>query len=367
MKTRGKFSEPARRCGVQPCKHLVEDYRIVKTKIALAAFLLLGSSGTVSRAQQPPAAPPLPPQPGIAPSVFSIQLDGGNFLGVQTEDLTRENATRYQTSEPRGVGVSEIVSDSPAARAGVRVGDVILRFDGEDVTSVRKLVRLINEAAPGQSARLTISRAGAQQEITVTLGARRDFGRALEETLRRQGEELGRRGELQRGQADELRRSLERIRPNIENLPNIENFTMMFGASRRIGITTTSLTEQLGSYFGVPGRRGLLVTSVSENSPAARAGLRAGDVLTAVDSNQISSAGDLVRALGSRNEGDVRLTVVRDRNSREIRVTPERAEQQEGRMFNVLPFDRQNRMRVVPPAPPRPGNPPRVRQLRRVI
>lgn len=276
--------------------------------------------------------------------MISLQLDGGNFLGVRTEDITRQNASRYNLSEPRGVGITEIVADSPAARAGLRAGDVVLRFDDEPVTSARKFTRLIGEAAPEQSVRLTISRSGAEQQISATLGARPALGNAL-------GELYGRQAEIFRpGQTEEFRRRLERIGPEIES------FSMMFGASRRIGVTTTTLTDQLGDYLGVTGRRGLLITSVTENSPASRAGLRAGDVLTQIDGNGIGTVNDLVRGLGSREEGDVRLTVVRDRNAREIRVTPERRE--EGRMFNVAPLA---------PTAPRPPVAPRVRQLRRAI
>ena len=69
---------------------------------------------------------------------------------------------------------------------------------------------------------------------------------------------------------------------------------------------------------------GILVTSVNDNSPAAKAGLKAGDVITAVDGEKVSSPGDISRAIGKKQDGAVTLTVVRDRNTRSVVVTPEK-------------------------------------------
>src|SRR5438067_1929288 len=97
---------------------------------------------------------------------LSFFLDGGAFLGVGTEDISKENMGRYGMREVRGVGVTEVAKDSPAEKAGLRKDDVIVRFDGESVTSVRKLTRIINESSPDQNVRITISRGGAEQELS---------------------------------------------------------------------------------------------------------------------------------------------------------------------------------------------------------
>jgi serine protease Do len=88
-----------------------------------------------------------------------------------------------------------------------------------------------------------------------------------------------------------------------------------------MGIGTQTLTKQLADYFGVS--EGILVTSVNDNSPAAKAGLKAGDVITAVDGEKVASPGDISRAIGKKQDGPVTLTVVRDRNTRSVIVTPE--------------------------------------------
>ena len=102
------------------------------------------------------------------------------------------------------------------------------------------------------------------------------------------------------------------------------------GNRRRIGITTTELTKQLAEFFGIADGRGVLVTSVNENGPAAKAGVKAGDVITAVDGEKVESTGDISRVVNQKKEGDVTLTVVRNKSQQTLRVTPQRSESQMG-------------------------------------
>ena len=109
---------------------------------------------------------------GDDPGSFSLFIEGGSFLGVHTEDINKENMARYGMREVRGVGITQVVKDSPAEKAGLRKDDVIVRFEGDSVTSVRKLTRLVSEVAPDQTVRLAISRSGGEQEVSVTMGKR---------------------------------------------------------------------------------------------------------------------------------------------------------------------------------------------------
>jgi serine protease Do len=241
---------------------------------------------------------------------FSLFFDGGAYLGVSTEDVSKENMTRYGMRDVRGVGVTEVMKDSPAEKAGLRKDDVILRFDGESVTSVRKLTRLVSESSADQTVRLTISRGGAEQEVTATL-SKRDFNGLL-------------RGKIN----DEVWKGMEKDWPKIElgKLGNLGDGNFVFAlGNRRIGVSTQTLSKQLAEYFGVRDG-GVLVTSVTENSPAAKAGLKAGDVITAIDGEKVTSPGDLTRGLGKKETGDVSLTVMRDKNVRTVTVTPEKSE-----------------------------------------
>lgn len=271
----------------------------LKSSCLVISAILLISSGSAF-AQDTPAPPAVPDAPDTARE-FTFYLGGGSFLGIYPEEVTRENMGRFNLREARGVAVSKVIEGGPAEKAGLRKDDVVLRFNGEDVTSVRKLNRLISEVAPDHLARLTISRNGAEQELSITVGKRKEFN-----------------SQMSPG-------------PNTEKLLEEMNrtpgpYTFALGSSRRIGVSTNTLTKQLADYFGVAGDKGVLVTSVRENSPAAKAGLKAGDVITEVDNEKIGEVGDLSRAINRRSEGEITLTIVRDKSQRTIRVTPEKGE-----------------------------------------
>ncbi len=258
---------------------------MTRASLCFAVGLLLAATAAGVRAQTTVIAPPAQSPEARA---FSMTIFGGNFLGVTTEAVTKESLGRYHlTGEPRGVGVLSVAENSPAARAGVQKGDVLLRFDGEAVTSVQKLQRLISEAAPEHAARLTISRNGTEQELIATLAARRDDFPHIQsfslprgegfsfdsDEMKKRAEEWQQRGEEWKDRNEEWRKRAEELRQQLDKLPGGNSF-VFFSAGRRIGIMTTPLTAQLADYFGIAGRDGVLVTSVSENGPAAKAGVK---------------------------------------------------------------------------------------------
>lgn len=281
-----------------------------KHVLYLVVSLLLTTG--LALAQQPSPATPRTPLADEAVNVFSLVGDGGGFLGVHVEDISKDKVSQYGLREAHGVGVTEVVKDSPAEKAGLKKGDVILRFENEAVTSVRKLTRLVSEVAPDHTVALAVSRGGVEQALSVTIGTRQNY--SLESIP-----------ELQRLQ------KLEGLQ-GLMNGPNSwkwempesgsDRFVYAFGNSRRIGVSTTSLTKQLADFFGVTDGKGVLVTSVEADSPAATAGLKAGDVITAIDGEKIEGAGDLARGINKQKDGDVTLTIVRDKNQRTIKVTP---------------------------------------------
>jgi len=275
----------------------------------LLAAIILTTGIAVAQDVAPPTPPPTPEDFG---NTFSFFVDGGGFLGVYGEDISRENMGRYHLNEPRGVGITQIVADSPAAKAGLRKDDVILRLDGENVTSVRKLNRLVSEIAPDHNVRITISRNGSEQEISATMGKRKDLTTARD---------------LFKEQPKVWKWEGPRVTP--DKMPNFPNFNdnngdlaIVLGNGRRIGVSTMELSKQLADYFGIADGRGVLVTSVSEDGPAAKSGVKAGDVITAVDGEAVDSPGDVARIVNRKKDGDVTLTIIRNKSQQTIRVTP---------------------------------------------
>ena len=275
---------------------------------------------TVAPALAQDTTPPAPPEPPEDFNTFSFLIEGGGFLGVYGEDITNENMARYRLNQVRGVGITRVIADSPAAKAGLRKDDVILRLDGENVTSVRKLNRLVSEIAPDHSVKITISRNGTEQELTATIGKRsntssaRDYFSLQPRVWKWEGRLFD---------TDKFNREFKGFQLERDKLFNDHNdLTFFFGNSRRIGVSTVELTKQLADYFGVTAGKGALVTSVVEDGPAAKAGIKAGDVITAVDGEPVDSPGDISRVIGRKKEGDVTLTVIRNKSQQTFRVTP---------------------------------------------
>jgi serine protease Do len=349
---------------------------MTRNKLALILALIMGAgaiAGGIVYAQESTAPMALleAQEPSNPDGSFSFIVNDGAFLGIGTENISKENMGRYGMREVRGVGVTQVEKDSPADKAGLKKGDVILRFDGESVTSTRKLSRLVNESSADQTVRITISRGGAEQEVSATL-AKRNIGNLLGASIR-----------------DDVLRGIEKSWPemNEKDWPKIQSgdgpFVFSLGANRRIGVSTQNLTKQLADYFGAKDG-GVLVTSVSENSPAAKAGLKAGDVITAIDGEKVDSSGDITRAINKKQEGEISLTVLRDRSTRTITVTPEKSKERTilapgtiGTRHVVIPSIQLPEVnvempRIVIPATPRievtvPKRPGRVRTGSRVV
>src|SRR5215813_3625090 len=214
--------------------------------INLAVSLSLTAGIALAQQAAPPATTNTPDQ------AFNFQLfnEGNGYLGVYAEDINQENLSRYGLREARGVGITEVVKDSPADKAGLRKGDVILRFENDSVTSMRKLNRMVSEVAPDQGVTLRISRGGAEQDLSVTIGKRNN---AISSVQSLEGVP-----ELKGWLNGEPRAFKWEFPQGGEGQP----FVYSFGNNRRIGVSTTTLTKQLADFFGVADGKGVLVTSV---------------------------------------------------------------------------------------------------------
>lgn len=290
---------------------------MIRRSFAFILFVLIGVG--INNAQTPE------PRTDKAPvKTFSFSFDGdGGYLGVQTEEVSRENLSKFGLREVKGVGIESVVDGSPAQAAGLQKGDVIIKINGDDITSGRKLTRLVSEISPEHQARLTVVRNGSEREITVTVGKRPGF-RFDEGAF---AGIMAPMGKLDLPQMPDMP-----AMPNLERLPRGDwsplppgapdaPFAFAFGSRRQIGAGLMPLSKQLAAHFGV--ESGALVNDVREDSPAAKAGLKAGDIIVEVEGKPVKGDGDLMRAIGEKKEGPISLTIVRDRNRQTISVTPE--------------------------------------------
>lgn len=230
----------------------------------------------------------------IAPGVF-MGLAGGVEIGVSVRDLTSEDASRAKLGQPDGVLVVRVREGSPAARAGLASGDVIVAYDGERVRGVRHFSRLVLETPAGRDVPSEIIREGARQTITVTPEETEGFA----------------------GMMPQMRREMER---GLRALPpgfGVEAFFQR-GIDARFGLTLAPLTDQLATYFGVT--EGVLVSTVEPSSPAALAGIRAGDVLTAIDGRSVRTPADVAASLRTARGGALDVRLVRDKKEMAVKV-----------------------------------------------
>ncbi|MGI9056014.1 MAG: PDZ domain-containing protein [Pyrinomonadaceae bacterium] len=241
----------------------------------------------------------------------------GSYLGVQTVDVTKENYSRFGLSDVRGVAVDKVIKNSPAEKAGLQNGDVIISFDGVSVTSVRKLTRLIGEVAPDHKVNVTVLRNGSERDIEVTVGksemnfdAGGFFGGGNLELLENM---------------PTLPRTPRVPSPPFQSSGNEGNvFIWGTGANRQIGVTVTTLSKQLADYFGIADGKGLLINDVRADSPAAKAGLKAGDVIVEIDGKKIEKNFDLIKVVNEKKEGLVSITVIRDKSRQTFSLEPQK-------------------------------------------
>jgi serine protease Do len=259
----------------------------VLTSAALAASL----------AQNP--APPAPPAPPVvrlerAPQVMTL-VAGGSFLGIGVREVEADRVKELKLKEEQGVEITTVDADSPAAKAGLQKGDVVLEYNGQRVEGTMQFIRMVRETPGGRSAKLLISRNGSPQTVYATVQERKPSTW--------QGPD---------GKAFTF------VAPRIQ-MPDIPRPVMSWRGSM-LGIEAESLEGPLAQYFGV--KEGVLVRSVAKDSAAEKAGLKAGDVIVKVGDETVDSPQDVSNAL--RNRGDkktVSLTVMREKKETSVAVT----------------------------------------------
>jgi serine protease Do len=228
---------------------------------------------------------------------LAVQNTGGSYLGVGVLDITSERAKALNLKEVRGAEVTRVDDNGPAAKAGIKQGDVVLEYNGVPVEGVEQFVRMVRETPPGRTTKLVVWRSGTTQDLNVTIGERD-------------------------GTMVQTPYGTVRV-PDFSTMPPMEIPRFQWAwQSSALGIEGEALGQerQLADYFGV--RDGVLVKEVVRNSPAEKAGLKAGDVITKVNSAEVTSSRDITAQLfANRGNHTVNLTVVRDKHEMPLTVT----------------------------------------------
>lgn len=249
-----------------------------------------------------------------------LQLDGSRpYLGIVMEEVKPENMAAYKLNSERGVIVRSVEKGSPAETAGLQEKDVILDYAGTAILSTRQFARLVSETPAGRSVEIGISRDGRKMTLSAKIGEKDE---PLGFTLRSGPDgapELG-------GRAFRFRRPDDntfdlRVLPSPRSLSG--------DRTPRLGVTLQELSEQMAGFLGVPGGKGVLVTSVLEGSAAAAARLKAGDVVVKAGEQIIESPEDLQRSMDRAQPGSkMDLTIIRDKREMTVQVEFSKAKDQ---------------------------------------
>jgi S1-C subfamily serine protease len=207
-------------------------------------------------------------------TIMPTLIKGGKvtrgMLGVVIQEVNDDLAKQFHLPEARGALVSQVQENSPAAKAGFKVGDVIVGYNGTQVKDTRELRNFVAASKPGTRVNIDIIRDGKQQTLTATIG-----------TLSEKTAEAG------GGPA--------------ESSKQLADF----------GLTVQALTPQLARRYGLENEKGVLITGVEDGSIAAMAGLQAGDLIAEVDRRAVSSVQDLQDALAKAKDKDTVLFLVK--------------------------------------------------------
>ena len=271
------------------------------------------------------ATPPMPPMPAMPAmpempaepfmwesgqnSVLTLD-DGSGHLGISPEDVSSDRAKELKLNAARGVYVSEVEDDSPASKAGIKSGDVITDFNGQHVEGVVQFRRMVRETPSGRSVQITVWRDGKSQNLSATL----DEG----------------------GSNQVFIRSLPKIAPtpaprafaySMPKMPQNFNGSFVIGPTPTLGISGEDLEGQLGNYFGAPDGEGILVREVMEDTPASKAGMKAGDVITKIAGERVHNLGEMRERLrDKRDDKTVQVTVLRKGAEQTLTVEPKKPE-----------------------------------------
>lgn len=221
------------------------------------------------------------------------------WMGLGVGEVSSERVGALKLKEERGVEILKVMPDSPAAQAGLKERDVVLEYNGVRVDGVEQFQRMVRETPAGRTVRLLISRDGATQTVTMNLAERFRFGE----------------------------KEFEFRMPKME-IPEVHvDVPDLFAQHSRLGIDGESLTKQLGEYFGAPNGEGVLVRSVDRDSPAEKAGIKAGDVVIKLDGERVTGMRDLRNLLREKSrKGSVPVALIRNRREMTVTVSLERRE-----------------------------------------
>ncbi len=235
----------------------------------------------------------------LGPAAAKKYDTGRAWIGVYTQSIDKDLQEAFDLDTGQGLVIVDVADNSPAEDAGLKRKDIIVELNGQKVEDADDLLDMVEDLDVGDKAEMKILRKGKEQTVDLTIGQKPKF------------EWFGSRS------GSHTPRVITR------------DYHLYSDSEGYIGVGIQNLTEQLGDYFGVKDGAGVLITEVFEDSPAAKAGLKAGDLVVAVDGEDIAQADELQEIIADKKEGD-QVSVEYLRHGNREKVTVEVAENSAG-------------------------------------
>ncbi|HVM74752.1 MAG TPA: PDZ domain-containing protein [Candidatus Saccharimonadales bacterium] len=234
---------------------------------------------------------------------------GSGWLGVGVSEVTAAKVKELKLPAERGVVLGKVVPESPAAKAGLKENDAVTEINGQRVEGTEQFRRMIREIPSGRSAQLTVWRDGHSQTINVTVG----------------------KSEARHTQTAIAPGTLAFSMPDMPQLNGLMDLAPWAPSRTRLGIDAEDLQGDFGKYFGAPEGEGVLVRGIFDDTPAAKAGLKVGDVITTIDGERVRSIGELREKLvEKKSQKSIQLGLLRNKAPLTLSIElPKPAEPQE--------------------------------------
>ncbi len=271
---------------------------VLLAALTLGAGVVLG--GSDSRDRRAAAGGPTWVHDGDEDGKHDVRVfrwGGGPRLGVAIDEVSPEKATEAGLDRPYGALVREVEKDSAAARAGIEPGDLIVGFDGQRVAGMHALMRMVRETPDGRVVTVELVRDGHRRSVEAELAARESGPNVYNLG----GEEGG-----------DFEVEVPEIDIRIPEIMRLRNHRP------RLGVSIDAMNPQLAEFLGVKREGGAFVKEVFDDTPARRAGIKAGDVIVEVEGRKIEDVGDLYRVLADSEGRTIKIVIVRDGSERTV-------------------------------------------------
>lgn len=246
------------------------------------------------------------------------------YLGVSFRDVAEDQVTALRLRDARGAEIFLMDHDGPACKSGLREHDVILQMNGQTIEGEEELRRMLHEAPAGRTVTFVISRDGQQQTISTQLADRDKIGQEAWErhmTVPDPSPDPALPRNPDSGSGWHGSGFFRGGGPSSVDVPRHGFLGTTILSSSYTGALLELMGPQLQDFFGAQG--GLLVRAVDPNSPAAVAGMRAGDVVVKINATPIVSSADWLKTVHDNRGKSLSVVVLRDRKEQVLTLTPD--------------------------------------------